>query len=123
MQGKIHRQQPEAAHWVSIRCPFGPQTYECIFNKLINQWRKQGLIIGKRVISDASMVEANASMDSLVLRDKSDPDLGPLKNYQNRYHDFKEGKKCRKVSNQTHVSCTDPDATMVSHKNLNEKLQ
>jgi len=69
------------------------------------------------------MVEANASLDSLVERNGDDPDLTPLKRYQNRYPDFKTGKKHRKVSNQTHVSYTDPDATMVSHNNLHKKLQ
>lgn len=40
------------------------------------------------IISDANMVEANVAMDSLVERYESDPDLMPLKHYQNRYHRF-----------------------------------
>ena len=114
---------PNHSSITRIRDRFGTGTYEKIFNTLLDQWRSQGIVKGKRVISDASMVEANAAMDSLVERDNDDPDLTPLKRYQHRYHDFKEGKRQRKVSNQTHVSYTDPDATMVSHKNLHKKLQ
>ena len=66
--------------------------------------------------------EANASMDSLVERTDADPNARELKLYERRYHDFHEGIKQRKVSNQTHVSATDPDATLVSRKGYYRKL-
>lgn len=72
------------------------------------------------MISDASLIEADASINSVVEREDADPNARALKNYEQRYHDFKEGKKQRKFSNQTHVSKTDPDATLVSKKNVIE---
>lgn len=45
-----------------------------------------------------------------------------LKNYDSRYHDFREGKKERKFSNQTHLSVTDSDVT-ISRKNSYKKLR
>lgn len=80
------------------------------------------MISGKRMISDASLIEADASMDSLIKREDGDPDARALKMYEQRYHDFKEGKKEQKVSNQTHASKTDPDATLVSRKGYYKKL-
>ena len=64
------------------------------------------------MISDASLVE----------RECSDPESRELKAYERRYHDFKEGRRERKVSNQTHVSKTDPDSTLVSKGPAYKKL-
>ena len=89
---------------------------------LILQLQKRGIISGKRIISDARLVEADAAMDSLVEREDSDPEARQLKAYECRYHDFKEGKRERKISNQTHVSKTDPDSTLVSKGSTYKKL-
>lgn len=113
---------PDHSSLTKIRDRFGVDTFQKIFELLILQWKKEGIISGKRMISDASLVEADASMDSLVKREDGDPDARELKLYEQRYHDFKEGKKERKVSNQTHVSKTDPDATLVSRKGYYKKL-
>ena len=61
-------------------------------------------------------------MGSLVERTDSDPEAQALKDYQWRYHDFKTGKRHRKYANQTHVSATDPDATLVSRRDDYKKL-
>jgi hypothetical protein len=46
----------------------------------------------------------------------------PLQMYEQRYPDCKAGKKRRQVSNQTHVSTSDPDATLVSRPATYRKL-
>ena len=48
------------------------------------------------MISDASLVEADAAMDSLVEREDSDPEARKLKAYECRYHDFKKVKEKEK---------------------------
>lgn len=113
---------PDHSSLTRIRDRFGVQTYQAIFERLIGQWQKSGIIKGKRMISDASLIEANAGMDSLIKREDNDPNTKVLKTYDRRYHDFREGKKARKVSNQTHVSKTDPDASLVSRKSAYRKL-
>jgi hypothetical protein len=45
-----------------------------------------------------------------------------LRQYERRYHDFREGKRSRKYANQTHVSSTDPDASLVPRRDSYEKL-
>jgi transposase len=113
---------PDHSSLTKIRDRFGAATFQKIFEMLILQWKKVGIIKGKSMISDASLVEANASINSLSKREKSDPKARELKAYQRRYHDFREGKKERSVSNQTHVSKTDPDATLVSRASCYKKL-
>jgi transposase len=113
---------PDHSSLTKIRDRFGVETFQNIFETLIIQWKKEGIINGKRMMSDASLVEANASMGSLIKREDGDPNAKELKKYERRYHDFNEGKKERKFSNQTHVSKTDPDATFVSRKSHYKKL-
>lgn len=113
---------PDHSSLTRIRDRFGESTYQAIFERLVLQWKKTGLIKAKRVIADASLVEANASFDSLVERDNADPNARELKQYERRYHDFRRGKRERKVSNQTHVSQSDPDATIVSRPGAYRKL-
>jgi hypothetical protein len=72
------------------------------------------MIKGQRMISDASLFEANAGMNSLIKREDSAPNAKILKRYEQRYHDFKEGRKQRKVSKQTHISKPDLEASLVS---------
>ena len=73
-------------------------------------------------MADGSLVEVNASFDSLEERTDGDPQARELKQYEQRYNDFKEGKKQRRVANQTHVSKSDPDATIVSQPGIYRNL-
>ena len=52
----------------------------------------------------------------LVERDDADPDARALKNDERNYRDFREGQRCRKYANQTHVSRSDRDASLVSRR-------
>ena len=76
-----------------IRDRFGQATFTRIFERLIAHWHEQGRIRGRRIVADASLVEADAAIDSMVQRDDADPDARALKNYERRYHDFKTGKR------------------------------
>ena len=76
-----------------IRDHFGKATFTQIFEQLIARWREEGHIRGRRLVADASLVEADAAVDSLVERDDADPDARALKNYERRYHDFQRGAR------------------------------
>ena len=118
----LHDAVPEHSSMTRIRDRFGEATYIEIFEQLIARWQEQGHIRGRRIVVDASLVEADAAIDSMVERDDADPDARALKHYENRYHDFKAGKRRRKLANQTHVSASDPDATLVSRPGAHKKL-
>jgi len=113
---------PDHSSMTRIRDRFGEAAFSEIFERLIRGWLKAGHIRGKRIIVDASLVEANASIDSLQEREDGDPDARELRGYEHRYHDFRKGKRTRKLANQTHVSKTDPQAALVSRKNGPRKL-
>lgn len=109
----LHVDVPHHSSLTRIRDRLGEAVYRQIFEYLLKQWHSQGRLQGKRQIFDATLMPANASMDSLVEREQSDPNARVLKGYDKRYHDFQHGRRKRRVSNQTHVSSSDPDASMV----------
>ena len=55
---------PDHSSLTKIRDRFGIEMFQKIFEMLILQWKKAGIIVGKRMISDASLIEADVSMDS-----------------------------------------------------------
>ncbi|MEW8386917.1 MAG: transposase, partial [Candidatus Thiodiazotropha sp.] len=83
---------PDHSSLTRIRQRFGEETFQRVFEHFIDKWVEAGLVSGKKLISDASLIDANASIDSMVERPDGDPDAKALKNYQQRYHDFREGK-------------------------------
>ena len=72
---------PHHSSITRIKDRFGVDTYEKIFNTLLDQWRGQVIVKSKRAISGTSMVETDASIDSPVERDGDDPDLILLNRY------------------------------------------
>ena len=113
---------PDHSSLTRIRDRFGVKVYKAIFERIISELREKGFIKAKKVIIDASIIEADASMDSMIEREEDDPKAEELKPHQKHYHNIKTGKKKRKISNQTHVSKTDPDATLLSRQGQHRKL-
>ncbi len=118
----LHDAVPDHSSMTRIRDRFGEATFTEIFEQLIARWREEGHIRGRRIVADASLVEADAAIDSMVERDDADPNARALKHYEHRYHDFKTGKRRHKLANQTHVSASDPDETLVSRPGVHKKL-
>ena len=113
---------PDHSSLTRIRDRFGVESYREIFEHIISELRKRGFIKARKVVVDASVVEADASLDSMMEREDADPQARELKTYEKRYHDFKTGKKFRRISNQTHVSQSDPDATLVSRQGHHHRV-
>lgn len=80
--------------------------------KILAEDCNAGLVPGKTIIADATLIAGDASIDSMVERSDADPEARALKTYEKRYHDFKTGKKTRQKANQAHVSLSDPDANL-----------
>ena len=53
----------------------GESRYQQVFKLMLLQWQKQGRFTGKQIVVDATLVKANASMDSLVKREDADPNV------------------------------------------------
>ena len=105
-----------------IRDRLGEEVFKKVFEQIIEQCKKAGLVTARRLLHDASMIDADANLGSLVERKNDDPETKKPSHYKERYHDFATGKKQRKFANHTHVSSTDPDATIVSRAGGYRKL-
>ena len=102
---------PDHSSLTKIRDRLGVKVFEEIFTEIVKQCQTKGLVNGKRVMTDSTLFQANASLDSMVLKEqptnkcetkKSVPGISP--------------PNSGKLSNDTHISCTDPDATLAYKK-------
>jgi transposase len=96
---------------------WGPEVFQSFFKRIVWQCVEAGLVDGSKILVDASLVEANASNNSVV-------DTQSLKRYLNdRYRQLEgrleglgeppaAGAGYRKV-NTRYVSTTDPEAAIV----------
>ncbi len=103
---------------------WGSELFRSFFERIVLQCVEAGLVDGKKVFVDASLVEANASKGSIV-------DLHSLEKYFNRaYRKLEErlesiedddrddpsgsgGPPRKDVANSRHVSTTDPEASVM----------
>ncbi|MDP5210795.1 transposase [Microbulbifer sp. 2205BS26-8] len=67
-------QMPDHASLTRIRQRFREQTFQRVFEHCIDQWVEAGFVTGKKLILDASLVDANDSIESMVERPDGDPD-------------------------------------------------
>jgi hypothetical protein len=106
------------------RLRWGKKAFKYFFEHIVLQCANAGLIDGSKIFTDASLVQADASNNSVVNQHS-------LKRYLNKSylelearleqeHDIvpKKGK-----ANRNHISTTDPDASLVSVGLSPSKLQ
>lgn len=65
---------PHHSSLTRIRDRMGKPVYQSIFEDLLGQSLTKGHVKGRNMVADATLIKANASMDSLVERDECDPD-------------------------------------------------
>jgi len=104
---------------------WGEDIFKELFNRVVKQAVEAGLVDGEKIFVDASLVEADASKNSVKKLDdiKLDEQYQELvKRLDERAKEGVEG--CGKI-NQEHISSTDPDATITSQsgvRNLSYKV-
>lgn len=82
-----------------IKKRLGVDILEQFFLDILRQCKIAGLLNGDSVMTDSTLLDADASLDSLTLKEK-DNNAPPIE----------KGK--RSLSNLTHISKTDPEATL-----------
>lgn len=75
---------------------------------------------GNRVVTDASLIEADASIDSMVARDE-EADKVEVQKLQERK--ATEAMPRRKVTNETHISKSDPDNSLAMKEGESRALR
>lgn len=109
---------PNHSSMTRIRDRMGEETFKKIFLTVVEQCRTAGLLKGERLMTDGSYIKANASLYKMIEREGVNIDANEagvivasqdgLSNKDLRQNSI-VGKK---LSNATHVSKTDPDATL-----------
>jgi transposase len=105
---------------------WGVEAFQCFFERIVWQCVAAGLVDGKKIFMDASVIDANASNNSVV-------DTASLKKYLRRGYQELERRLEEKESvtpqtgdpkvNRRYVSSTDPDASIVRQGGKGSKLR
>lgn len=96
---------PDHSSLTRIRDRLGLEVFNQFFIKITEFCKQIGLVKGERIMTDGTLFEANASINSLVLKNSND-----IPNKETSNEAVSSNTK-RTISNNTHISKTDPDAT------------
>ncbi len=95
---------PHHASLSRVTQRFNKDIFEQIFLNIVNQCQNAGLLDGKILMTDSTFIQANASLSSMKTIDESVPD--------NKRPRTNEKNEKWKLSNKTHRSFSDPDASL-----------
>jgi transposase len=123
---------PDHSSLTRIRDRLGEETFKKIFDHVVRLCIENGLVAGKKVMMDGSLLKADAALNSLVLKEPEkkdepkDPDE-PNGNVTN-IKDSPPKKlpkyvKGQKFSNKTHISKTDPESTLAGKEGEPKQLR
>lgn len=113
---------PDHSSITRIRDRFGEETFAMIFKKVLGQCKSAGLVKADQIMMDGSSMRANASIYNMIPREeekKKDDDVDPPQATRAQVYskdglsnnDFRQRKiEGKKISNKTHVSCSDPES-------------
>ena len=119
---------PDHSILSKARTRWGQDAFKHFFERIVLQCVKAGLVDGTRIFMDSSLIDADASNNSVV-------DTHALKRYLNeRYRELEkrldtvesaeaDSRKTRTVVNSRYVSTTDSDASIVRHAGGKAKLR
>jgi transposase len=119
---------PDHSSLTRIRDRLGEETFCQIFLKIVDLCREKGLVKGERIMTDGSLVDANASVYSLVKRGSEDDPANKEKKKTQDKENIQRTKKRKdisgeKFSNETHVSVSDPEATLAGKRGARIQLR
>jgi transposase len=113
---------PDHSVLSKARARWGVKAFQSFFERIVLQCVEAGLVDGSKLFVDASLIDADASNNSVV-------DTHSLKRYlrksykrlEERLEDLGTGKKT--PANSRHISTTDPDASVTRHSGRKSKLR
>ncbi len=116
---------PDHSSLTRIRDRLGVGCFEAVFEHVVEQCREAGLVEGKRIITDASLVEANASARKLERREQPAEALEVTDEKQQSKEAVSQtvAVKRDKVSNRTDAGKVDDDASSGEANASAQKLE
>ena len=116
-----HEDVPDHSSLSRIRDRYGENIFESVFREIVALCRKKGLVHEECcVMTDATLIAADAALNSLVHNDPQQAQ-GEAEAQQSR--GMMDSRQKRKLSNETHRSRTDPDATLAQKKGSPRRLK
>lgn len=114
----VNDKVPDHSSLTKIRDRLGLAIFKQFFTKILEQCKAKGLVKGEHVMTDGTLFQANASLDSLIPKDelKGEDKVITELNSPTR-------QPIRKISNQTHISRTDPQASLAFKKGTARTLK
>ncbi len=109
---------PDHSTLSKIRDRYGLTVFESFFDEVIELCRKLGLVKGERVITDSTLIEADASLNSMAIKKASEPF-----SKQEKDNNTQVLSLTKKLSNQTHISITDSDSSLAKKPGSNKGLK
>jgi transposase len=104
------------------RTRWGVKAFKKFFERIVWQCVKAGLIDGRKVFVDASLIDADASNNSVVDTHKLEKHLNKsYKRFENRLDEITAAKKT--PADSRHISTTDPHASVTRHSKGKSKLR
>lgn len=113
---------PDHSSLSRIRDRYGEEVFETLFREVVKLCQQRGLVAQEcRVMTDATLIAADAALDSLVHNDpqkaREETEAGQCEK------GLMDSSAKRSVSNQTHRSRTDPDATLAQKRGSPRQLK
>ena len=113
---------PDHSVLSKARARWGVYAFKTFFERIVWQCVEEGLVDGRKLFTDASLIDANASNNSVV-------DTHRLKKYLNksykrlekRLEDIKATKKT--PADKRYISTTDPEASVTRHSKGKSKVR
>ena len=105
------------------RSRWGTAAFQHFFERIVCQCAAAGLVDGSKIFMDSSLIQADASNNSIIK-------MNSLKSRLNRHYqelearlaELPENYKGKGKLNRTHLSTTDPDASLVSQGKVRSQL-
>lgn len=97
---------PDHSLFSKMKKRIGASIFEKFFNSILQQCIDKGLVESESVMTDSTLFNANASLDSMLRLDGT-----------------KRNIKGEKLSNKTHRSITDPDTTLAFKAGTSRRLK
>jgi len=113
---------PNHSSMTRIRDRLGEEIFKRVFEEVVELCQRHGLVEGTKVLTDATLIKANASLESMVRRDGQPEEV--KEEESNRGSKGGPGPPMRRtISNKTHISNTDPDSSLAHRKNQTRALK
>jgi transposase len=111
---------PDHSVLSKARSRWGTAAFKHFFERIVCPCVEAGLVDGSKIFMDSSLIQADASNHSII-------DLNSLKSRFNRHYQELEARlsedgKGNGQLNKTHLSTTDPDASLVSKGKVRSQL-